>query len=114
MVGETLDRAGALPLLQYTLTELFEARVGRTITIAAYRAGGGVSRTLARRADSLLAGLGPETAETARHVFLRLVSLDDDDTAVGTRRRALVVEVEELDQPGRVRRCSTRSGATAC
>ena len=64
MVGETVDRVGALPLLQYTLTELFEARVGRTITLAAYRAGGGVSRTLARRADSLLAGLGPDMAET--------------------------------------------------
>ena len=32
MVGEIVDRVGALPLLQYTLTELFEARVGRTIT----------------------------------------------------------------------------------
>ncbi len=63
-----------------------------------------MSRTLARRADSLLAGLGPEMAETARQVFLRLVSVDDDSNAVGTRRRALVVEVEELDQPGRVRR----------
>ena len=104
MMGETVDRVGALPLLQYTMTELFEARVGRTITLNAYRAGGGVSRTLARRADSLLAGLGPEMAETARHVLLRLVSVDDESTAVGTRRRALVVEVEELDQPGRVRR----------
>ena len=102
MVGEIVDRPGALPLLQYTLTELFEARVGRTITIAAYRAGGGVSRTLARRADSLLAGLGPETTETARHVLLRLVSLDDDGSGAETRRRALVAEVEELDERGRV------------
>ena len=103
MVGETVDRVGALPLLQYTLTELFDARTGRTITRAAYRAGGGVSRTLARRADSLLAGLGPEMSETARQVFLRLVSLDDDNTT-GARRRALVAEVEELDPSGPVRR----------
>ena len=104
MVTEILDRPGALPLLQYTLTELFGARVGRTITMAAYRAGGGVSRTLARRADSLLAGLGAETTEAARHVFLRLVNLDDDATGTVTRRRALVVEVEELDDRGRVER----------
>ena len=104
MVTEILDRPGALPLLQYTLTELFGARVGRTITMATYRAGGGVSRTLARRADSLLAGLGAETTEAARHVFLRLVNLDDDATGTVTRRRALVVEVEELDDRGRVER----------
>ena len=104
MVGEIVDRPGALPLMQYALTELFDARVSRTITIGAYRAGGGVSRTLAKRADSLLSSLGPEAAETVRHVFLRLVSLDDDSTSVPTRRRTLVAEVEELDQRGRVQR----------
>ncbi len=104
MVGEIVDRPGALPLMQYALTELFDARVARTVTIGAYRAGGGVSRTLAKRADSLLSSLGPEAAETVRHVFLRLVSLDDDSTSVPTRRRTLVAEVEELDQRGRVQR----------
>jgi hypothetical protein len=104
MVGEIVDRPGALPLLQYTLTELFEARAGRPITVAAYRQGGGVSRTLARRADSLLRGLGPEATETARRVLLRLVSLDEDGSGNGTRRRALVAEVEELDDRGRVQR----------
>ncbi len=104
MVGEIVDRPGALPLMQYALTELFDARVDRTITIGAYRAGGGVSRTLAKRADSLLSSLGPDAAETVRHVFLRLVSLDDDSTSVPTRRRTLVAEVEELDQRGRVQR----------
>ena len=104
MVTEILDHPGALPLLQYTLTELFGARTGRTITMSAYRAGGGVSRTLARRADTLLAGLGTETVEAARHVFLRLVHLADDTTGTVTRRRALVVEVEELDERSRVER----------
>jgi DNA-binding SARP family transcriptional activator/tRNA A-37 threonylcarbamoyl transferase component Bud32 len=103
MVGDVVDRPGALPLLQYTLTELFEARAGRAITIAAYRAAGGVTRTLARRADSLLATLGPETSDTARHVLLRLVSLADDG-ASETRRRALVAEIEELDDRSRVQR----------
>ncbi len=104
MVGEIVDRPGALPLMQYALTELFDARVNRTITIGAYRAGGGVSRTLAKRADSLLNSLGPEAADTVRNVFLRLVSLDDDSMSVPTRRRTLVAEVEELDQRGRVQR----------
>ncbi|HSB86345.1 MAG TPA: protein kinase [Ilumatobacteraceae bacterium] len=102
MVGEIVDRPGALPLMQYTLTELFDARIDRTITIGAYRAGGGISRTLAKRADSLLSALGPEAADTVRHVFLRLVSLDDDSAP--TRRRTLAAELEELDQRGRVQR----------
>ena len=115
MVTEILDRPGALPLLQYTLTELFGARVGRTITMATYRAGGGVSRTLARRADSLLAGLGAETTEAARHVFLRLVNLDDDgtgdgDAAAGPGRRGRGARTSAVGSSG----CSTRSGATAC
>jgi hypothetical protein len=102
IVADTVDRNGALPLLQYTMTELFDARVAGTITYAQYRAGGGVSRMLARRADALLAGLPADAADTARRVLLRLVSVDDD-TAVPTRRRVLRTELEELDQPGRVR-----------
>jgi DNA-binding SARP family transcriptional activator len=101
MVAEIVDRPGALPLLQYTLTDVFEARAGRTITLAAYRAGGGVSRALGRRADSLLEGFGPATTATARQIVLRLVSLDDDGGSE-TRRRALVAELEDLDDRGRV------------
>ena len=104
MVGEIVDRPGALPLMQYTLTELFDARVDGTITIGAYRAGGGVSRTLAKRADSLLSALGPEAEDTVRHVFLRLVAIDDDITSAPTRRRTLVSELGELDHTGRVQR----------
>ena len=104
MVGEIVDRPGALPLMQYTLTELFDARVDGTITIGAYRAGGGVSRTLAKRADSLLSALGPEAEDIVRHVFLRLVAIDDDITSAPTRRRTLVSELGELDHAGRVQR----------
>ena len=114
MVGEIVDRPGALPLLQYTLTELFEARAGRTITIAAYRAGGGVSRTLARRADSLLAALGPETTETARHVLLRLVSLDDDGSDARPDGAPWSPRSRSWTTAAGCSGCSTRSGGTAC
>jgi hypothetical protein len=103
MVSEIVDRPGALPLLQYTMTELFEARTGGTITAAAYREGGGVTRMLARRADSLLTSLGPEGVETARQLFLRLIAFDDDAQAP-SRRRVLVAELDELDRSGGVRR----------
>ena len=42
LVREMVDRAGALPLLQYTLTELFDRRQGNRITNAAYDELGGV------------------------------------------------------------------------
>ncbi len=46
LVREMVDRAGALPLLQYTLTELFDRRQGNRITTTAYAELGGVSARL--------------------------------------------------------------------
>ena len=44
---------GALPLLQYALTELFEQRDNRTLTQAAYQQIGGTVGALAKRAEAL-------------------------------------------------------------
>src|SRR5205085_349609 len=57
MMGDVAEQPGALPLLQYTLTELYERREGRVMTLEAYRASGGVFGSLAARAESLYAGL---------------------------------------------------------
>ena len=95
LVRDVVDRAGALPLLQYTLTELFERRQGTRIADATYRELGGVSGALVKRAEGLLAGLGPDAHDIARQIFLRLVTLGEgsDDT----RRRVLQTELEQLD-----------------
>ncbi len=96
LVREMVDRAGALPLLQYTLTELFDRRQGNRITIAAYDDLGGVSGALVQRADGLLAGLDADAADAARQVFLRLVTLGDGDGQNDTRRRILQAELDDL------------------
>ncbi|MFN3258911.1 MAG: extracellular solute-binding protein [Ilumatobacter sp.] len=96
LVREVVDRAGALPLLQYTLTELFDRRHGNRITTAAYNELGGVSGALVQRADGLLAGLDPSAADAARQVFLRLVTLGDGDGQNDTRRRILQSELDDL------------------
>src|SRR5262249_21355374 len=57
MLKDVSDQPGALPLLQYALTELFERRAGRSLTLAAYQAIGGVTGALVRRADALYEGL---------------------------------------------------------
>jgi hypothetical protein len=43
MVADVTDEPGALPLLQYALTELYERREGSALTREAYGAIGGVS-----------------------------------------------------------------------
>ncbi len=94
LVSDVLDRPGALPLLQYTLTELFDARIGNRITTASYEALGGVSGALVTRAEALLAGLGDGAEDVARQVLLRLVTIGDG--ADDTRRRMLRSELDSL------------------
>jgi hypothetical protein len=73
LVADVSDEPGALPLLQYALTELYERREGSTLTADAYRAIGGVSGALAGRAEEIYDGLGEHAQEAARQLFLRLV-----------------------------------------
>ena len=95
LVREVTDRPGALPLLQYTLTELFDHRRGDRVDYATYEELGGVSGTLVKRAEGLLASLGDEAHEVARQVFLRLVTFNEGGE--DTRRRVLRSELEDLD-----------------
>jgi conflict system STAND superfamily ATPase len=43
-------QAGTLPLLQYAMAELFDRRTGQTLTLAGYRALGGLRGIVSRRA----------------------------------------------------------------
>jgi hypothetical protein len=74
IVGEVNYQPGALPLLQYALTELFEQRQGRLLTHEAYQAIGGTVGALAKRAEELYGGLDEQGREIARQMFLRLVT----------------------------------------
>jgi ABC-type glycerol-3-phosphate transport system substrate-binding protein len=94
LVRDVVDRAGALPLLQYTLTELFERRHGGRIADATYREIGGVLGALVNRAEGLLASLGDGAVDVTQQVFLRLVTLGEG--ADDTRRRVLESELEHL------------------
>ncbi|MDJ0665357.1 MAG: BTAD domain-containing putative transcriptional regulator, partial [Acidimicrobiia bacterium] len=99
LVADVVDRPGALPLMQFTLTELFDNRTSATIPPADYEAVGGVSGALVARADGLLAGLSPTAGEAVRQVFLRLVTLGEG--AEDTRRRVLEAELCQLDVESR-------------
>jgi WD40 repeat protein/DNA-binding SARP family transcriptional activator len=95
IVADVLDEPGALPLLQYALTELFDRRDGARLTRAAYAAIGGVSGALARRAEELYAALDTRGRDAARQLFLQLVTLGE--TAADTRRRVGRAELDSLD-----------------
>jgi WD40 repeat protein/DNA-binding SARP family transcriptional activator len=91
MVGETSHQAGALPLLQYALTELWERRDGDRLTLEAYELSGGVAAAVGRRAEELVATLDEASREMARQLFLRLIELGEGtpDTARRVRRSEL-------------------------
>jgi WD40 repeat protein len=96
ITADVADQPGALPLFQYALTELFEAREGRMLTNAAYREIGGVLGALGRRAEELNDGLDVGGRQAARQLFLRLVTLGDN--AEDSRRRVARTELETLSE----------------
>ena len=95
LVTDAGSKPGALPMLQYTLTELFERRRGATMTASAYESMGGLTGAVVERAESLFNALTPQARSAGRHVFLRLVSVNE--AGEDTRRRALLSELHELE-----------------
>ena len=94
---------GALPLLQYALTELFESREGRQLTHKGYQSIGGVVGALALRAEGVYGEQDERGREMLRQMFLRLVTLGEG--VEDTRRRvpraellAVAVEPERMDE----------------
>jgi WD40 repeat protein/DNA-binding SARP family transcriptional activator len=90
------DQPGALPLLQYALTELFDQRGDSTLTLDVYRGIGGVSGAIARRAEALFEAQGPEGKQAARQLFLRLITVGEEGVE-DTRRRVLRTELTSLE-----------------
>jgi ABC-type sugar transport system substrate-binding protein/DNA-binding CsgD family transcriptional regulator len=104
MVADVSQQPGGLPLLQYTLTELFDNRSDGALTLEAYHAIGGVTGALARRADGLYQALHLAGQETARQMFLRLVTLGEG--VEDTRRRVLQSELLAIVHDVGARRAS--------
>ena len=94
IVADVSEQPGALPLLQYALTELFTARQERQMTRQAYQEIGGVTGALGRRAEGLYEGLDGPGKEAAQQLFLRLVTLGEG--VEDTRRRVLRSELEAI------------------
>jgi hypothetical protein len=91
MVDALGDRAGALPLLQFTADQMWERRGARVVlTRGVLDEIGGVEGALARHADATLDAMVPSMREVARQMMLRLV------TPEGTRSTVRRDELEAI------------------
>lgn len=94
IIEEIHYQAGALPLLQYALTELFEQRAGRSLTQQVYEEIGRATGALAQQAERLFRESDEAWRETIHQMFLRLVTLSEG--AEDTRRRVPRAELLAL------------------
>ncbi|MDJ0962202.1 MAG: BTAD domain-containing putative transcriptional regulator, partial [Acidimicrobiia bacterium] len=94
ITADVKDQPGALPLLEFSLTELFEHRASDLLSLDDYEASGGVLGALGRRAESIYTSLDSAEQDAARQVFLRLVSVSESGR--DTRRRVRRGELERL------------------
>ncbi|WP_200305728.1 WD40 repeat domain-containing protein [Streptomyces adelaidensis] len=82
--------AGGLPLLSHALLVTWQRRKAGRLTLAGYRASGGIQGAVAATAEQAWSGLDPAARTAARLLLLRLVRLGEDTQATrrrGTRRQ---------------------------
>ncbi|PAZ13865.1 hypothetical protein CLM62_20435 [Streptomyces sp. SA15] len=82
--------AGVLPLLSHALLATWQRRKGGRLTLAGYRAAGGIQGAVAATAERAWSSLDPPARTAARLLLLRLVRLGEDTQATrrrGTRRQ---------------------------
>ncbi|MFF7355042.1 AAA family ATPase [Streptomyces filipinensis] len=92
--------AGVLPLLSHALLATWQRRKAGRLTLAGYRAAGGIQGAVAATAERAWSGLDPAARTAARLLLLRLVRLGEDTQATrrrGTRRQL----AQESADPGK-------------
>lgn len=73
LLHDMLGEPAALPLLQFSLLKLWDARDRNRVTWQAYQRIGGGRQALARCADTFYNSLIPEDQVTARRILMRMV-----------------------------------------
>ena len=87
MMTDVEGAPGILPLLQYTLAELWKQQSDGQLRLREYSNMGGVTGTLQQRATAIYEDFPKEQQATVKHVFLALTQLGDGTE--DTRRRVL-------------------------
>ncbi|MFN6560496.1 MAG: pentapeptide repeat-containing protein [Nostoc sp. ChiSLP01] len=92
MIADVENSPGSLPLLQYTLTELWQQRTEERLTLTTYGKLGGVRGTLQTRATEVYESLSLEEQQATKRIFLELTQLGErtEDTRRQVVQRDLV------------------------
>ncbi|WP_328814360.1 nSTAND1 domain-containing NTPase [Nonomuraea cypriaca] len=96
IVDEARGQVGALSLVSHALLETWRRRTGASLTVAAFRATGGLRGAVSQTAERVYGELGPAEQDVAKGVFLRL-TMPGDGTE-DTRRRASRAELQASPQ----------------
>jgi WD40 repeat protein/energy-coupling factor transporter ATP-binding protein EcfA2 len=106
MLLDVVGAPGELPLLQYTLSELWKRRETdtdsgiSTLTLDAYTELGGIRGTLQKRATEIFNSLSADEQIVAKRIFLALTQLGEGTE--DTRRRVPKSELVSVNTPLRV------------
>jgi len=87
------DHENALPLLQFTLHELYERRSGRELAYLAYEQLGGLAGSVATSAAAVLEAQAADALQAVPRLFRSLVTVDESGRA--TRRYAPLAEISK-------------------
>jgi DNA-binding SARP family transcriptional activator/WD40 repeat protein/molybdopterin-guanine dinucleotide biosynthesis protein len=93
LVTDAAAQPGSLPLLQFTLAELYDRRVDGRIGPDALAAVGGMAGSIGRRAEEVFLALDEPAQDDTRELFSRLVT--PGDGIPDARRRARLSELSE-------------------
>ena len=91
LVQATLGQAGRLPLLEFTLFELWSQQKSRQLTHEAYRAIGGIEESVANYAEAAYTELSVDEQSRVQRVFMQLIEPNENSEA--TRRLATRDEI---------------------
>ncbi|WP_448266408.1 nSTAND1 domain-containing NTPase [Nostoc sp. DSM 114159] len=96
-----VEGPGSLPLLQYTLTELWRKREVNRLTLAEYSRLGGVKGTLQKRADEVYDALDSKEEQlAAKRIFIELTQLGEGTE--DTRRQVFKTDLVNSQQSAEV------------
>ncbi len=103
LLADVKGQTGALPLLQFALTEVWKKRDVRRLTLTAYEELGkdaqgnprGIEGALEHRADEIYSGLSSADQDLCRRIFLRLVQ--PGEGTLDTKRRVSFGELLPAD-----------------
>ena len=95
LVREVQGEPAALPMLSHVLRETWERREGPTLTVAGYRATGGIQHAVAQSAESLYDAMDDTQRGRLRSLLMRLVMPSEDGDPVRARVPRAKVALDE-------------------